>query len=263
MHLLISFGPAILGLTAEACVRMLEENNVRMVGYVFTKLSYQSPKNGHWTTFGMRPQWEVREDLDTWHRMMKGYSLFKGIFFDNVSSYHQIERIHMMYGVDQALWYRELITYSKQTVPGLVVLNPGEFTSLKLVVADPENGFPEPADIVVNVEESASVWSPPGGAEGCLAELWDSNYGTYGPGPWCTIVPNHDGAEPYMKLTKEGKIGAAAIINDANLDFTFTQGAVALKNGFKYLYTTNLSFNDYPYQQVPKFWEAYLYFIEI
>eukprot|EP00123_Amoebidium_parasiticum_P018001 comp24066_c1_seq4/m.43254 comp24066_c1_seq4/g.43254 ORF comp24066_c1_seq4/g.43254 comp24066_c1_seq4/m.43254 type:complete len:144 (-) comp24066_c1_seq4:141-572(-) len=140
-------------------MRMLSANNVMMVGYVYTKIAKMDPATGIWSTSGMRDMSEVARDMDRWVSIAQGLPNFRGFFLDDTTNYYQI--LYNAFGVDHLWWYRTLVNMGKQKLPNAqIVLNPGSFTDLRLMRADPANGYPVAAEITIPFEDYAWRWRP-------------------------------------------------------------------------------------------------------
>eukprot|EP00124_Ichthyophonus_hoferi_P005706 Ihof_evm2s909 gene=Ihof_evmTU2s909 len=140
----------------QACTRLLDKNGVQMIGYVKTKVAHVLP-SGIWKYTGVRNISDIKRDVDSWYDHFGDIPHFKGIFVDETSNYYQI--VHNAFRVNNTAIYQEIITYIKQKWKNsLVVLNPGSFTSTKLLTPAP--GFPEPADISIPYEDYAKHFIP-------------------------------------------------------------------------------------------------------
>eukprot|EP00123_Amoebidium_parasiticum_P006361 comp17325_c0_seq1/m.16522 comp17325_c0_seq1/g.16522 ORF comp17325_c0_seq1/g.16522 comp17325_c0_seq1/m.16522 type:complete len:441 (-) comp17325_c0_seq1:477-1799(-) len=241
----------------KACLMLLGQAGVRMVGYLGTKVSAVD-KIGIWHTSGMRPVKDIEADIDNWLDNHKDVPNFSGIFLDDTSNYHEAGA--KRFGLDHIQFYRGIINYIKGKNPkNIIVLNPGAFVDLRLVEADPQNGFEHPADISIPIENFAKVWSPPSGD--CGDVQWTRQYGNFGPGPWCPYVPKADNVEPFKAAVETHKISVAAVMHSGSREFAMSQASVAQKAGFDYFYATDRTLADDPWEGAPSFWEDYLTYL--
>eukprot|EP00124_Ichthyophonus_hoferi_P005719 Ihof_evm1s916 gene=Ihof_evmTU1s916 len=156
-------GPAPVGSKSymgyQACTRMMARNGVQMIGYVKTKLSNQK-HDGVFKYHGVRNMTDIKNDIDAWYEHFSDVPNFKGIFVDETSDYAEI--FDHAFGINDVAFYQEVMIVDtpplqiinhikKKWKNSLVVLNPGAFTSTKLLTPGP--GFPEPADISIPYED--------------------------------------------------------------------------------------------------------------
>eukprot|EP00124_Ichthyophonus_hoferi_P002477 Ihof_evm4s170 gene=Ihof_evmTU4s170 len=239
----------------KACLTMLSEMGVEMVGYITTKVTTRDPVTGLWSVSGMRPVWQVAEDMEKWVKLAHEIPNFTGFFLDDTSNYFAIQT--HLYNINQLWWYRNLVSMARRIMPNSkVVLNPGGFTDVRLMEADPQNGYPVAADMVVAFENYSRFWTPP--SSDCLLIEWTKDYGTFGVGPWCGIVPIADQAGHFLNAVAEQSFQTAAMIHTGSEDFAFTQGLAAMLNGIQFFFATERTLDQNPWNQTPVFWEKYL-----
>eukprot|EP00124_Ichthyophonus_hoferi_P003727 Ihof_evm7s343 gene=Ihof_evmTU7s343 len=153
-------GPAAVGSRGyngyQACTRMMDKNGVQMVGYVKTKIAHVLP-TGVWEYTGVRDFSDIARDIDSWYDHFSDIPNFNGIFVDETSTYFEITTD--AFGVNNTAFYHRIINYiKKKWKNSVVVLNPGSFTSTKLLTPAPD--FLEPADISIPWEDYAYHWRP-------------------------------------------------------------------------------------------------------
>eukprot|EP00124_Ichthyophonus_hoferi_P002138 Ihof_evm9s134 gene=Ihof_evmTU9s134 len=240
------------------CIAMLADHNVDIYGYVATKIGGTDHKTDLWVAEGMRPMVNVEEDMNKWLEITNEISGFKGFFLDNVSNYRGIMTDN--FGIDQVEWYRRLVNIGKRVMKNAkIILNPGGFTDVQLLNSDPNANYTVPAEYVVGFYNYANMWSP--SDNDCLALLWDKSHGSYGPGPWCPIVPKLDGATPFINEVELRDFKTIALVHSAPENFIH-QYLTAAENGFQYFYATDAKWNENPWSRVPTFWATYLEILE-
>jgi len=238
-----------------ACFKMLSDMGVEMVGYVTTKVTSVNPATGLWSISGMRPVYEVNIDMEKWKRLAEGIPNFTGYFLDDTSNYFSIKE--NLYNINQLWWYRNLVSMGKRTFPNAkIILNPGGFTDVRLMEAAPAEGYPHPADMVVAFENFAYKWTPP--MENCLLIEWTKNYGTFGVGPWCEIVPVADQAGHFLNAVAEQSFETAVLVHTGSKEFAFSQGISAMTTGVGYFFATDRTLDENPWNETPSFWTEYL-----
>eukprot|EP00123_Amoebidium_parasiticum_P014699 comp22605_c0_seq1/m.34678 comp22605_c0_seq1/g.34678 ORF comp22605_c0_seq1/g.34678 comp22605_c0_seq1/m.34678 type:complete len:300 (-) comp22605_c0_seq1:406-1305(-) len=240
----------------KACMKMLGENGVQMVAYVFTKIAKMDPDTGVWTTSGLRPIGDFKREVNNWVDHYGDVPNFNGIFLDDTSNYW--ETTTNRFGANHIAHYRKLINYVKQKLPGAItVLNPGSFVHLDLL--RPAKGFPSPGDISIPFEDYARVWRPPG--DNCRKVQWNTEHGTWGPGPWCPAVPELDHVEDFKAAVESGEITVAAVIHSGSWVFARREAKTAQNSNFRYFYATDRKLVNDPWIGVPSFWHKYLQYL--
>eukprot|EP00123_Amoebidium_parasiticum_P015920 comp23205_c0_seq1/m.37703 comp23205_c0_seq1/g.37703 ORF comp23205_c0_seq1/g.37703 comp23205_c0_seq1/m.37703 type:complete len:470 (-) comp23205_c0_seq1:78-1487(-) len=247
------------------CMKLLDDHNVTMVGYVHTKLT-RKKDDGTWDPYAMRPPSEVQDDMNIWMEQTKGLVNFKGFFLDDTSSHWEtaINRLNVSGG--HISWYRKLVAAARSTLKdAIVVLNPGSFVDLRLMLPDPADNYTKPADITIPYEDYAWRWRPPNNdCSVAQATLGQAGSGTFEPGPWCRNIPKWDQVEDFKRAVTDRRINVSAVVHSATCNFAFQEVLTAKNAGFRYFYATDATLSgNGPWYRVPTFWDAYLRFLDL
>ena len=161
---------------------------------------------------------------------------------------------------DHLLHYQNIFTLVREARPSWrIIINPGSAFTTSLLGAEP----PAPtADLAVVFEGGADRWDPgsvPGGAASCTDLLWTEAQGTFGPGPWCPLVPAWGGADTLVQAITSGEVGeAAALIYGASEEVNITSMVEqARSSGITYFYLTDNP-KAAPWAALPGYWDRLL-----
>eukprot|EP00123_Amoebidium_parasiticum_P007105 comp17879_c0_seq1/m.18101 comp17879_c0_seq1/g.18101 ORF comp17879_c0_seq1/g.18101 comp17879_c0_seq1/m.18101 type:complete len:643 (-) comp17879_c0_seq1:25-1953(-) len=236
----------------QACMRFIGNHGAKVIGYIYTKKTSYNANEGSWTQTGLREMSLIKADIDEWYRVFTGVPGFAGIFIDEGSNLWQVQT--NQWGADHVSHYVEIINYIRTKGPNdMIVYNvggtpPNEVWKVNSRVA-------KPVDEVVVYETSIDGWMP---QSGCLSLLWTTQYGTYGPGPYCSYVPNHDGIEPFMQASQNGKSMAGTLVYSASESQAWQTLSDARKNKIRHHYVVQRTAVDNPWGALPPYWEKYL-----
>ena len=166
---------------------------------------------------------------------------------------------------DHLLHYQNIFTLVREARPTWrIIINPGSAFTAALLRADP----PAPtADAAVVFEGSADRWDPgavAGGADSCTDILWTEAQGTFGPGPWCPLVPAWDGADALVQAITSGEVGeAAALIYGGSGEVNITAMVEQARSwGLTYFYLTDQP-KASPWAALPEYWDRLLQAVSV
>ena len=240
-----------------ACFQTLFEAGNEVYGYVKTKEATETSP-GVWLQTGLRNMVDIENDIRMW---AQNFNL-TGIFLDEVSNLWQVTEA-VSWG-DHVAFYQGIFNMVRTVKAGWrIVINPGSaFPHVFFSAAAPT----PTADLAVVYEGSADRWDPTsisGGASSCPELLWTQAKGTFGPGPWCPLVPGWDGADSLIQAISNRTFGAdkaaAALVygGDGFTSSPATVVALGKSWGLSYVYLTDQSQAE-PWKVLPSNWEALL-----
>ena len=249
--------------TLRKCIELLQNNGVKMLGYVSTKNAYESPPgSGNWKINNNNPFRTleyVKNAMQLWVSQTRGFSKFEGFFLDEVSNYYQTH--NNIYNKKHTPVYQKFITAGKKALPRAhIVINPGSFPDLALLNPDRYNGFLEPAETTTVFETAAIKWRPPNDDCRYKRSAASIAQGSFKPGPWCHNTPHWDGLEPYKAFLEKGNTVGSVLIYNASMQFALREAQTAHKQGIRFFFATNLPINN-PWMGVPSYWADYLAFL--
>jgi len=232
------------------CFQLLFTAGNEVFGYVKTKIASETSP-GTWLQTGLRDITEIKEDINIWK---ENFNL-TGIFLDEVSNLWQITEA-ASWG-DHIAFYQSIFGYIRSVNPDWkIVINPGSAFSTEFIDASSPTNT---ADLAVVFEKSASYWDPAsisGGQDTCIDLLWTQAKGTFGPGPWCPLVPEWDGADSLISLISEEKTDkdvAALMYGGEGVDIQSVVSQ-AMSWNVGYLYVTDRP-KATPWDKLPTYWE--------
>eukprot|EP00347_Sterkiella_histriomuscorum_P010945 403374332 len=165
----------------KACIQLLRENKVKVVGYVHSKVGY--PQISEY-----RQSDEVKRDIDQWEN---DYGVIDGIFIDEVSNLWPDTSFDTQ--TKTLSYYDDIIeNITKRNANWIVVMNPGAPYLAELVQR-------RSRVLSVLFEDLASNWNPLTNCGAIQRDNFDGKYGQFEKGPWCKFVPFYDNIEQGLK----------------------------------------------------------------
>ena len=237
-----------------ACMRVLRDAGVRMLGYVPTKESFEESP-GFWVQTDFRDASEVDAMVALWAAEPFG-SLLEGIFLDEASNMWSHDSFNT--SDEHVAYYRARFASVRSARPGwTVAANSGSPPYYSML--DAATGG---ADLIVAFEQNATKWDPAWPALGsyprpkCLDLIRTDarSQGAHPPGPWCPYCYNWDGVDAVVSAAAGGSSGSAfgALVYAAN-NGAGAVPAQAAAAGFSYIYVTDAPFES-PWSALPSYW---------
>lgn len=134
--------------------------------------------------YGSRSMSAIETDIDRWQNYYGDY--LSGIFVDETVTFWQIDSTNEAF-------YDDIFDYIKSTNAAWeIIINPGTVSPSQFV-----DGTNVRVDYAVMFENDYDRYDPATAlsnpSASCEDNLWTTSQGTFGPGPWCPLVPNWDG----------------------------------------------------------------------
>lgn len=166
----------------DICLNYISSHRNRVFGYIYSG-------------YGSRALDDIQADIDTWNNLYGNY--LSGIFVDETVTFWQLDE------TNENL-YDNIFAYIKtKNVNWEIIINPGSVSPVEFF-----DGVNIDVDYAVMFENTYEAYDPATALSNptasCLDYLRDTSQGTFGPGPWCPLVPNFDGADFVVNGVRDG-----------------------------------------------------------